>query len=142
MNVGLCDYTLEHIKDPELFFSECRRVIKPGGYLCIRTTNVLSYLGLFSRLIPNKLHSFILGKVQGEREDEDIFPTVYRCNTIWKIERMLIKHGFVNKYVYGYDAEPSYLSFSRFSYMLGVFHQRFAPHAIKLNIFAFAEKKR
>jgi len=35
----LCDNVLEHLEDPEGFFEEAGRVLKPGGYLCIRTPN-------------------------------------------------------------------------------------------------------
>jgi len=52
----LSDYVLEHIVDVDRFFFEARRVLKNGGYLCIRTSNRWSYIGLFSRLIPNQYH--------------------------------------------------------------------------------------
>ena len=139
VDVCLCDWVLEHVKDPELFFSECRRVIKRGGYLCIRTTNMMSYVGLFSQLVPNRFHTLVLGKVQEKRKEDEVYPTYYNCNTIRKINHMLYKYGFAN-HVYGYEAEPSYLSFSRFFYWLGVVHQRFAPQGIKPTIFAFGKK--
>ena len=139
IDICLCDWVLEHVKDPELFFSECRRVIKRGGYLCIRTTNMMSYVGLFSRLVPNRFHALVLSKVQEKRKEEEVHPTYYNCNTIRKINHMMCKYGFAN-HVYGYEAEPSYLSFSRFFYWLGVVHQRFAPQGIKPTIFAFGKK--
>ena len=40
--------------------------------------------------------------------------------------------------VYGYDAEPSYLAFSRVAYFLGVLWQRLAPGFLRSAIFAFA----
>jgi len=141
VDVCLCDSVLEHVKDPELFFSECYRVIKQGGYLCIRTSNALSYIGLFSMLIPNRFHSAVVGKVQDRRKEENVFPTLYRCNTKRKINFMINRYGFDNVCVYGYEAEPSYLSFSRFFYFLGVIHQRFAPNVFKATIFAFARRK-
>jgi ubiquinone/menaquinone biosynthesis C-methylase UbiE len=139
VDLCLCDHIVEHIKDPDLFFSECRRVISAKGYLCIRTTNLASYVGLFSKLIPNRLHKRILSKVNKERKEEDIYPTFYKCNTIREIRRMLSRYGFAN-YTYGYEAEPIYLSFSRLSYWLGVVHQRFAPRSIKPTILAFGRK--
>ena len=139
VDVCICDYVVEHIKDLELFFSECRRVIKREGYLCIRTTNILSYVGLLSRLIPNRYHSLVLSTVQSNREEEDVYPTLYKCNTIRKMSRMFEQYGFV-WCVYGYEAEPSYLSFSRFFYRLGVVHQRFAPQSIRPVIFGFGQK--
>jgi hypothetical protein len=53
---------------------------------------------------------------------------------------MMKKWGF-ESYVYGHEAEPSYLLFSGFFYYLGVLHQRFAPNIIKVTLFAFGRKK-
>lgn len=138
VDVCVCDHVLEHVEDPELFFSECRRVIKEGGYLCIRTTNVLGYVGLFSMLIPNRFHAAILGRV-GVKE-EDVFPCLYRCNTKRRIRYMLSKYGFEH-YVYGYGGQTAYLSFSRFLYQMGVIHQRLAPDGLKIGVHAFGRKK-
>lgn len=139
VDVVVCDNVLEHVEDPELFFSECQRVVKREGYLCIRTTNALSYIGLFSKLVPNQLHARVLSKVQERRKEEDVYPTFYRCNTIRKVNGMLKEYGFAS-YVYAHEAEPSYFSFSRFFYRLGVVYQRLAPHGIKSAIFAFGKK--
>jgi SAM-dependent methyltransferase len=137
----LCDYVLEHIEEPDKFFSEARRVLRNGGYLCIRTPNLLSYVSLFSKLIPNKYHSRVLQRVQDRRKEEDVFPTIYRCNTIWRIKAKMKQYGF-DSVVYGYEAEPSYLSFSRIAYWFGILHQRFAPSFLKSTIFAFGRIKK
>ncbi|MDP6543303.1 MAG: class I SAM-dependent methyltransferase [Phycisphaerae bacterium] len=135
----ICDTVLEHVEDPDRFFSEAARVIRPGGHLCLRTPNVLSYFGLLSKLIPNKRHAAVLAKVQTHRAEEDVFPTLYRCNTRARLRAMFRKHRF-DAAVYGYEAEPSYLSFSKFAYALGVLHQKFAPNALKVSLMAFGRK--
>lgn len=141
IDVCICDNVLEHIAGPSIFFTECNRVIKKGGYLCIRTPNVLSYFGFISKIVPEKFAHKVISVAQGgNRLKQDIFPTFYRCNTVRKIKSMLSKYGF-ESCVYGYEAEPAYLSFSRAFYFLGYLHQRFAPRAFKVAIFAFAKKK-
>lgn len=140
-NLILCDSVLEHIEEPDNFFSEARRVLRKGGYLCIRTANSVSYVGLFSKLIPNKYHSRVTQIVQDRRKEEDVFSTVYRCNSIWRLKTKMKQYGF-ESVVYGYEAEPSYLSFSRIAYWLGVLHQRFAPSFLKPAIFAFGRIKK
>jgi ubiquinone/menaquinone biosynthesis C-methylase UbiE len=57
VNLAVCDAVLEHVQRPEEFFAECRRVLKPGGYLCLRTANSLGYVALMARLVPNRYHS-------------------------------------------------------------------------------------
>ena len=141
-SVDLClsDCVLEHVENPELFFNECRRVLKVGGGLCLRTPNVRSYIGLSSLLIPSRYHAAVVSRVQSERKAEDVFPTFYRCNTRGKLREMLDRYGF-DHCVYGHESEPYYLSFSRLCYYLGVLHQRFSLKYFKASIFAFALKR-
>lgn len=132
----VCDYVLEHISNPDKLFDEICRVLKNGGYLCIRTTNQWSYVAIAATLIPNKYHSKVTSAVQDSRKEEDVFPTVYKCNSIQKIKNIMKKND-IEGVVYGYEPEPSYLSFSRIAYFLGVLHQKFAPEFIKPAILAF-----
>lgn len=135
----ISDNVLEHLKRPADFFSEAARVLKPGGKLCIRTPNLLGYAAILSRLIPNRMHARLLGEVKDHVHAQDVFPAYYRCNTIASLRRALQEVGF-SGVVYGYEAEPSYLEFSRLAYALGVLHQRFSPGWMKLAIFCFAGK--
>jgi SAM-dependent methyltransferase len=141
IDLVVCDNVLEHIEHPDPFFKEVSRVTRRGGILCIRTPNSLNYIALISRLIPNKYHSQITSVVQDSRKEEDVFPAFYRCNSINKIRSLLSKNGFSDHVVYGYEAEPSYLSFSRFAYWLGVLHQKLAPNIFKATVVAFGKKE-
>jgi SAM-dependent methyltransferase len=137
----VCDWVLEHIENPERFFSEIQRVLRKGGYLCIRTPNRWSYVGVAAVLIPNKWHSKVVSAVQNGRKDEDVFRTFYRCNSTRKLRNIMKKNGF-ECVVYGHDPEPAYLSFSKIAYFLGVLHQRYAPGFIKHTILAFGRFKK
>jgi SAM-dependent methyltransferase len=138
IDLVVCDNVLEHIENPDQFFLEIGRVLKNGGFLCIRTPNLWSYVALATKLIPNKYHSKITSIVQKSRSHEDVFPTVHRCNSIRRL-RSIMKKNMLDCVVYGYEAEPSYLSFSRVAYFIGVIHQRFAPGFLKPAIFAFGQ---
>lgn len=140
-SVDLCvsDYVLEHIADPAQFFSECGRVLAPGGLVCLRTSNIFSYVGLAARLVPNRLHTRVLAAAKERVNARDIFPTLYRCNTVWALRRRLQQAGF-NGVAYGYASEPGYLAFSGLAYWLGVFYQRFAPGFMQPVIHVFAQK--
>jgi len=134
----VCDFVLEHIENPERFFSEIRRVLRDGGFLCIRTPNRWSYVAIMATLIPNKYHSKVVSVAQEGRKGEDVFPTVFKCNSVGKLKRMMKKSGF-DCVVYGYESEPSYLSFSKIAYFFGVLHQRLAPGFLKPALFAFGK---
>ena len=135
----LADHVLEHVAEPERFFEECRRVLKPGGHLCLRTPNRWNYVALASRLVPNARHAKVLARVQRDRHEQDVFPTYYRCNTIPRLRRMLRRFG-LEGVVRAWDAEPSYLNFSRLAYRLGVLHQKLAPPALRSSLRVFARK--
>lgn len=137
----VCDHVLEHIENPDQFFMEIHRVLRNGGFLCIRTPNRWSYFALFARLIPDKYHSKVTSVVQDGRKEEDVFPTVYKCNSIGKLKSIMIKNG-LECVVYFYGSEPAYLSFSKIAYFFGVLHQRFAPGFLKPKIFAFGKIKK
>ena len=141
VDLAVSDYVLEHVENPDLFFSECHRVIRPGGYLCMRTTNALSYFGVAARVIPDGLHPAIVQQAYvNPRKEEDVFPTVYRCNTVHAVRRALDRHGFQHC-VYGYQSDPAHFGFSRALYFLGVVHQRLAPRRIRTAIFVFAQRR-
>jgi 2-polyprenyl-3-methyl-5-hydroxy-6-metoxy-1,4-benzoquinol methylase len=130
---------VEHVCDPQRFVSECHRILKPGGFLCIRTTNVLSYVGLAALLTPNRLHAKIVAWAQRGRQSRDVFPTQYRANTRASLARVLRQSGF-EYCVYSHEPEPSYLSRSSVAYYFGVLHQRHAPRLFGPVLFAFARK--
>jgi SAM-dependent methyltransferase len=136
IDLVMADNVLEHLPDPPQFFAEARRVLKDGRYLCIRTPNRWSYIGIASSLVPNRHHRTVLRAAQPKREEQDVFPTLYRCNSVRRIRAAMRKHGF-DAVVYGYEAEPSYLGFSKVAYMLGVWHQRWAAGFMKPAIFGF-----
>ncbi len=140
IDLCICDYVLEHVASPDGFFSECNRVLKTGGTLCLRTPNSLHYAGLAARLIPNRFHARITAKVQDGRKENDVFPTLYRCNTARKIRAALRRHGF-EPCVYNHEAEPAYLSFARIAYRVGVVYGRLCPRMFRANIFGFGRKQ-
>jgi len=133
------DFVVEHLADPEIFFREAYRVLKTGGFLCIRTPNLFGYVGIGSSLLPGFLHKRILKVAQPNRSAEDVFPAMYRCNTARALRRHLRANGF-DGVVYGYEAEPSYLNFSSIAYAVGTIYRNLAPSLFRSCLFAFARK--
>ena len=139
-DVLLADCVLEHLPDPPAFFAEAGRLLKPGGHLCLRTSNVMSYFGLAARLVPASRRAGVLHRSRPDRKDEDSFPTLHRCNTVFAIRRAMAAAGFAGV-AFGHECEPRYLGFSRVAYQLGVWHQRWAPSCLRPAIFAFATRR-
>lgn len=140
--VDLCliDNVLEHVDDPDRFFDECFRVLRPGGFVCVRTPNSLGYATFMARLIPNSAHSAVLARVQRTRQAVDIFPTLYRCNSPRRLRKTLVRHGFKG-FVFGHGPEPAYLGFSTFAFALGVAWAAVAPSTLQGTLFAFAQRQ-
>jgi len=141
IDLAFCYQVLEHIDNPDLLFSECNRVLKKNGYLCIRTTNKWGYIGLGARIIPHSFHKRILHHIQNNRKDEDIFPTFFKCNTIPAIRRMLNKYNF-NGVVYGYNSEPGYFDNSYLWYSTMKLYLSICPQILKTSLFVFARKNK
>ena len=137
IDLAVSDFVVEHVPEPDSFFAEAARVIKPGGYLCIRTPNKNSYFGLAVTLIPNRFHAQITQHTQDGRQEEDVFPTVYRCNTRSILSKTMRRHGFTSV-ICSHEGEPAYLAFSRLTYWLGVCYQKTVPAALKTSLHGFA----
>jgi SAM-dependent methyltransferase len=139
IDLAFSDFVMEHIEHPDDFFGEWRRILKPGGYACLRTPNSFSYIALTSRFIPNRFHARVTHFAQDGRKAEDVFPTFYRCNTRRKLTKMFRKHGF-HSCVYSVESEPNYLRFSRLAYRLGALVHRHLPDTFQSTLIAFARK--
>jgi len=133
------DAVLEHVEKPEMYFSECRRVLKPGGYLCLRTPNRWSYMSMIASIVPNHLHAKVVSWVQPGRQALDVFPTYYQANTKRAVRRLLRTHNF-SGCVYPHIAEPNYLGFSRPLYAVGVYVHRWLPSLFWPMLFVFASR--
>jgi SAM-dependent methyltransferase len=81
------DYVFEHIEDPKIVADELQRLLRPGGWLAVRTPNRYGYLKLAASLVPNRLHDAVLKYVQPHRKAVDTFPTFYRLNCRKDFER-------------------------------------------------------
>jgi SAM-dependent methyltransferase len=82
----------EHLTDPGTAVDEMIRVTKPGGRILIHTVNALSYLAWIAHLTPHRFHEWIVSRVEG-RDAKDIYPTVYRANTLGRLRDLFESRG-------------------------------------------------
>ncbi len=135
------DWVLEHVSSPHAFFSEVSRVLKPGGMFFARTPNRYGYLALFACLIPNRWHAAVLRRVAPSRQEQDVFPTLYRCNTGRCLRRALSSSGFDSITLQYPSVAPIYLAFCPPLYALGNAYDRWAPAWTRVLIFVSARRR-
>jgi len=141
-NVDLivCDSVFEHFDDPACVTEELYRVLKPGGWICARTPNRWGYIGIGSRLIPNRLHEIVLSRLQPMRKAEDEFPTYYRLNDIPCMEKHFPLHKF-DHFTYTWNSEPAYFGNFTLIWRIVLFAFRFTPRKLGAIFFIFLRKK-
>jgi len=139
IDLVLSDWTFEHIQNPKHVATELTRVLKPGGWLCARTPNRWGYIGIGANMIPNKLHSKLLKKLQPAtyRETHDVFPTQYRLNTFRQVRRHFPQ--FEN-YSYTYESEPAYFGNSKLAWTIARITFSVTPEMAQSTLNIFLQK--
>jgi len=84
---------IEHIAAPAAVLGEFARILKPGGRLVFLTANLYDYVSLIARIVPNRLHPWIVAHTEG-RAEEDVFPIQYKLNTRRAVSHFSSQCGF------------------------------------------------
>ncbi len=134
------DFTFEHVTDPGWAAGELTRILRPGGWLCARTPNRWGYIGIPTRLVPNRFHDGVLQWAQPQKQARDTFPTAYRLNSWAQLRRHFPVTAF-DDFSYAVDSEPAYFGSSRLAWrtMQGVF--ALTPPTLRSMLFVFLRKK-
>ena len=92
-NVITARMVVEHVRDPESFVRQLRRLSAPGGLVVIYTVNKWAPVSFLSWLIPFAFHHRIKASVWGTSE-QDTFPVEYRMNTRRELSTLMRNAGF------------------------------------------------
>ena len=114
---------MEHIDDPDGAFAELARVLKPGGEYIFITPSIYDYGSLLAMMVPNRFHARIVSATEG-RPQEDVFPTVYACNSMRTLRKQVARAGLTirdGRYLGQY---PSYFMFNRVLFWVGSMYQK------------------
>jgi len=121
-DVIICDNVLEHIAEPEAFFEEVTRLLKPSGHFLAKTPNMYHYMPLIARLTPYWFHRFY-NRIRG-REAEDTFPTQYKINSVKDVHKLSMTAGLKVSRIELVEGRPEYLRIFAPLYLLGTFYER------------------
>ncbi len=139
VDVLISDFTFEHIDAPEHVAAEITRVLRPGGWLCARTPNKWGYIAAGARIVPNRLHTAALRRLQPTKQARDTFPTRYRMNTPADLKRWFPEHSY-DHHSYTADSDPAYVGASTTARRLtdGILHR--APRNYKSMLYVFIRR--
>jgi SAM-dependent methyltransferase len=114
---------LEHIEKPLEVYLELNRVLRHGGHFIFLTPSLWDYASLIAKLVPNRLHPWIVSKTEG-RAEEDVFPVRYRTNTRRAVERLARLAGFEIVTFRYLGQHPSYFMFNGFLYLIATGYEK------------------
>ena len=111
---AVSDYVLEHVSNPVLLLRELFRVLKPGGWFCFRTPNLLHYASMVAWLTPHSVHRAVSHRLRRMPEgSHEVYPTHFRMNTVSRLRHLAASAGFSVVQLYTVEKEPSYGMASR-----------------------------
>ena len=93
VDLVLSRYVLEHVRGPDVFFRNLRRVMRPGGRFLFLTPNRWHPAAVVSRVLPLSFKREVLKRMRGVDED-DVFGTYYRMNERRVVASLAARWGF------------------------------------------------
>jgi ubiquinone/menaquinone biosynthesis C-methylase UbiE len=134
---------IEHLQNPLKAFQEFYRVLRPGGKVILLTPNKYDYVSLIAAITPYRLHRTLISKIFRVSED-DVFPTLYRANTVSTLRKKLNAAGLIEEDLTTINHYPAYLMFSAVLFRLGVVYERLtsldAFHSLRGSILCVFQK--
>jgi SAM-dependent methyltransferase len=132
VDIAMARSVMEHVTEPAKVYAEIHRILRPGGYFTFLTANLWDYASLIARVVPNRLHPWIVSKTEG-RDAEDVFPIAYRTNTRRAIRRWATQAGFdivLFEYLGQY---PSYFMFNGALFFVATAYEKLIAKVSALN---------
>lgn len=114
VDIVVCRWVFEHLESPEKAMQEFARVLRKGGFLYVKTPNLLNYAMAISWLTPTAFHNAFLSR-SGMREN---IPTFYRANTTHTLNRLAAETGFTVRSLERWPYSFMYYAFNRELFLL------------------------
>jgi SAM-dependent methyltransferase len=139
-DIIVADCVFEHIISPAFVAKELKRILKPGGWICARTSNKYGYVAIASALVANRNHARWLRILQPERKEHDIFPAVYEMNTPSRIKSLFSEAEYVH-HIYASSGEPAYAGKNRVLWIVFYLWHKLMPGFLQTSYCFFIRKR-
>lgn len=124
-DMAIADFVVEHLQEPMPILKEIIRVMKPSSSFFFRTPNKFHYVSMIAKATPHWFHKLVANRVRNLPNDShEPHQTFYRLNSTQQILSASRLVGFKNIEIRLVEAEPSYLVFHPFAFLLGVTYER------------------
>jgi len=133
----IADYVLEHISDCEAFVMQINEILRKGGWFCARTPHKYNYISIMASIIKNTNHAKVLQYAQPGRNEIDVFPTVYKLNTMKSISSYFV--GWEN-HSYIFRSDPDYYFNNKIIFKLQDILHKVIFKELCGNLFIFIKK--
>lgn len=102
-DVAYSSMVMEHVADPESFFSALRRCLKPGGAYLFATPNAQSFVPWATKLCHRLgIDEWSIRLLRGKQQVEEYhYPVQFLSNTSHQLDALARAHGFASpQYAY------------------------------------------
>lgn len=117
MDVVLTQNAAEHFSEPLRVFTECARVLRPGGHLLVLTVNQWFPLIVLGRLLPHRIRQTVNAFLT-HSDERDTFPAYYRANTAKALAGLGQAAGLTPVNIQYLCHPPTYFAFSPLGFRL------------------------
>jgi SAM-dependent methyltransferase len=124
---------VEHLPNPEASFCELTRVLRRGGVILIKTTNLHHYIGTVARATPAALHRWY--NARWGTSPNHVLPTTYRCNTRRAVAEVAQSAELEVVDFSLHEGRPEYLRGNPLTYGAGLLYERIVNLTPKLEDF-------
>lgn len=114
---------LEHIDDPKLFFSESKRILKPGGFFIHLLPSKFAPFALINQCLPSALSKRILSSLFSESRGIGGFPARYRLCYYSAIRTLMSKNELRAGRIITINDQSAYFGFFLPFFLISVLYE-------------------
>jgi len=122
---------VEHLRNPEKVFTECKRILKPGGSIGLTTPSKYHPPILIGRLFPHRIRQWA-NRIMTGTKNIDTFPAYYKANSSGVLRKLASSVGIDIVSIRFLSNHPQFFMFSTLLYRIAVVFERFL---LRRNVF-------